>query len=191
MALQQFHLLWGQAVEFRISFKARNSSKSMMDCDMIVNSWSCNSNLLGYGQGTPMTLPFPVWMRSSSLVKGSCWFPSTTLNFCNCLDIPETRLCDQAHGRYVISATQKEIALGGERNQQLVGDDDPGYEFTFSDFDGGFEARFPLIPGGQAEDIQRATITRTASNGGDRRELVWGEFCGWDRKIVVVYSKNR
>jgi hypothetical protein len=74
--------------------------------------------------------------------------------------------------RIIISAPE-EIGLGGEQNQQLVGGDDPGCEFTFSDFDGGFEARFaPPIPGGQAEDIQKATITRTASNRGDRWELV-------------------
>ena len=75
--------------------------------------------------------------------------------------------------RIIISALRDEIGLGGERNQQLVGGEDPGFEFTFSDFDGGFEARFPPpLPGGQAEDIQRATITRTASNRGDRWELV-------------------
>lgn len=76
--------------------------------------------------------------------------------------------------RIIISAAREVIGLGGgERNQQLVGGDGPGYEFTFSDFNGGFEARFaPPIPGGHAEDIQRATITRTASNRGDRWELV-------------------
>ena len=75
--------------------------------------------------------------------------------------------------RIIISATRDEIGLGGDKNVQLIGGEDPGYEFSFSDFDGGFEARFlPPIPGGQAEDIQRAIIARTASNRGDRWELV-------------------
>jgi len=75
--------------------------------------------------------------------------------------------------KVIISAFRDEISLGGEKNQQLVGGDDPGYEFTFSEFEGGFEVKYSTpLPGGQAEDMQLASITRTASNRGDRWELV-------------------
>ena len=70
--------------------------------------------------------------------------------------------------------TREEIGLGGERNQQLVGGDDPEYEFTFSDFDSGFEARFaPPIPGGQAEEIPSHVPLRIGVSDGN---LLDGNF---------------
>jgi hypothetical protein len=72
----------------------------------------------------------------------------------------------------ILSVVREEIGLGGIRNQELVGGFDAGQEFRFSDFDGGFDVRFPPLSAGTDEELDKATIVRTAASRGDRWELV-------------------